>query len=321
MANTEIILRSSTVKLKAGLNESATISWNTLDAKVTTLYIPNINTLSVANTGQYTVTPDKTTTYSIEATFENGEKQTKNIVIEVLPQAAFSYDVKELLDGENVSAELTWSIKYAKNISLDGQNVASSGFKSYLIEWPKSVVFKYDDAFGSHKEIIHMAIRKKSAWILVDAIKLLLRPFTFIGYVGKKEFWWSLLFIIIALAATVIPRVLQISDNFFDLSIFRTGFFINGYKMVFVCLYLLIMLLAKRWKDAGSNPWYILWFAPVVLYPLLPVYLKINESTEPFYSISAGFFAMYLFIMLVIVLCVGSENSTHKDKYKKIHIW
>lgn len=320
MANTEIILRSSTVKLKAGLNESATISWNTLNAKVTTLYIPNVNTLSVANTGQYTVTPNKTTTYSIEATFENGEKQTKSIVIEVLPQAVFSYDVKEHFDGENVSVELTWSIKYAKNISLDGLDIVSSGFKSYLIEWPKSVVFKYDDAFGNHKEVIHMAIRKKSAWILVDAIKLLLRPFTFIGYVGKKEFWWSFLFIILGLAAIVIPRVLQI-DYDSDLTIYRSGYFLNGYKMMFVCIYLLLMLLAKRWKDAGESPWYVLWFSPVVCYPLLPFILKVSESTEGFYSISAVCFILYLILMLTIALTVGSQKTEYKPKYKKIHVW
>ena len=320
MASTEIILRSSTVKLKAGLNESATISWNTLDAKVTTLYIPNINTLSVANTGQYTVTPDKTTTYSIEATFENGEKQTKNIVIEVLPQAIFSYDVKENLDGENVSAELTWSIKYAKNISLDGLDVASSGFKSYLIEWPKSVVFKYDDAFGSHQEVIHMAIRKKSAWLLVDAIKLLLRPFTFIGYVGRREYWWSLLVLILCLAATIVSRAIHI-DYDTELSLFRSSFFLNGYKMVFGFLYLLAMLFAKRLKDTNGNPWNILWLSPMIFYPLLPVFYKVGEASEEFYSVSAIIFASYFFIALLIMLTIGGEKTSHKDKYQKIKVW
>lgn len=320
MANIEIILRSSRVKLKAGFNESAVISWNTNDAEVTTLNLPNTNPLSVGSTGQYTVSPEKTTTYWIEATFNNGEKQTKSITIEVLPQAVFSYDVIEHLDGDNVSAEITWSIKNANNISLDGHSIASSGYKSYLIDWPKSSIFKYEDAFGSHRKVVHIAKRNKSAWIFVDAVKLILRPFSFIGYVGKKEFWWSLLLIIIALVAIIIPRTLQI-DVFFDLSIFRSSYFLNGYKMVFACLYLLIMLLAKRWKDAGTNPWNVLWFAPVVLYPLLPLYLKIQESTEDFYSISAGIFSFYLFIMFIIVLCVGAESSKYKAKYQKIHVW
>ena len=321
MANNEIILRSSRVKLKAGFNESAVISWNTNDAEVTTLNLPNTNPLSVGSTGQYTVSPEKTTTYWIEAIFSNGEKQTKSITIEVLPQAIFSFDVTEHLDGDNVSAEITWSIKHANNISLDGHGVASSGYKSYLVDWPKSRVFTYEDAFGSHKKVIHIARRKKSAWILVDAAKLLLRPIPFGGKVGKKEFWWSLLLIIVALAAIVIPRALQISDGYYDLSIFRSDLFINGYKMVFVCLYLLIMLLAKRWKDAGESPWYVLWFSPVVCYPLLPLFMKISESTEGFYSISAVVFTMYLFIMLIIALTVGSQKTEHKAKYKKIHVW
>lgn len=161
MANNEIILRSSRVKLKAGFNESAVISWNTNEAEVTTLNLPNTNPLSVGSTGQYTVSPEKTTTYWIEAIFSNGEKQTKSITIEVLPQAIFSFDVTEHLDGDNVSAEITWSIKHANNISLDGHGVASSGYKSYLVDWPKSRVFTYEDAFGSHKKVIHIARRKK----------------------------------------------------------------------------------------------------------------------------------------------------------------
>lgn len=320
MSKTEIILRTSSVKLKAGFYESAVISWNTHDAEITTLNLPCTPPLFVNTKGRYRVYPQKTTTYRIEAIFSNGEKQTKSITIEVLQQAVFSFDVIEHIDRDNISAEVTWSIKNASNITLDGQKVESSGFKSCLIDWPDSRIFKYDDAFGSHKKVIHIAKRTKSPWILVDTIKLLLRPFTFVGYVGKIEFWWSLLLIVLALSIIVIPRALQI-DYDYDLSLFRSEYFLRGYRNVFVCLYLLIMLLAKRMKDIGKKPRQVFCFLPVVLYPLLPQYLTINASTEEFYSTSLVIFVSLLVIMVIIIYTVGIEDSKRKIKYKKIHVW
>ncbi len=321
MPNPEIVLRSSSVKLKEGLHESAVISWNSYNAEVTSLHIPNSIALSVSNVGQYVVTPERTSVYEIEARFPDGTRTTKSITIEVLPQAVFSYDIKEHLDGKNVSAELYWSVQKANAVALDGQAVQPSGYKSYLIEWPKSLIFKYSDAFGDHKKVIHVAKRNKSAWLLIDAVKILLRPFTFIGYVGKKEYWWSFLFLIMGMVATVLTRVLSVYDCFADLTVFQSRFFISGYKIVFAIHFLMAMLLAKRWKDVCTNPWNILWFLPVILYPLLPVFLKVDESTEVFYSASAIVFAMYLFVMLCVMLSAGTEVTKHKNKYKRIKVW
>ena len=320
MSSSEIILRASSIKLKAGLKESACISWNTLDASGTTLYLPDGKALSVANAGQYIVTPDKTVTYTIEAIFADGNKQTKNIIIEVLPKAVFSYAVKEVLNGENVSADLTWSFKYAKNITLDGLSITPAGFKSYLIDWPKSAVFEYEDAFGCHKEVIKIAKRKKSAWIAVDVIKLLLRPFTFIGFVGRKEYWWSLLCILLGLAIAIIPRAMRIEYDP-GLYLYRTSYFMNGYMLVFGLLYLLGMLYAKRLKDIDRNPWGVLWLAPMILYPLLPVFYQVNQASEEFYWVSSIIFAIYASIVLIVMLSVGGEKTKHKNEYQKIVVW
>ena len=321
MPNPEIVLRSSSIKLKEGLHESAVISWNSFNAEVTSLYIPNSTALSVSKVGQYVVTPERTSVYEIEARFPDGTKTTKSITIEVLPQAVFTYDINEHLDGKNVSAELYWSVQNANAVALDGQDVQPSGYRSYLIEWPKSLIFKYSDAFGDHKKVIHVAKRNKSAWLLIDAVKILLRPFTFVGYVGKKEYWWSFLFLILGLVATVLTRVLSVDDYFADLTVFQSRFFISGYKILFAIIFLMAMLLAKRWKDVCTNPWNILWFLPVILYPLLPVFLKVDAFTEVFYSASAIGFAMYFFVMLCVMLSAGTEVTKHKDKYKRIKVW
>ena len=322
MPNPEIVLRSTSIKLKEGLHESAVISWNSFNAEVTSLYIPGSKTLSVSNTGQYTVTPEKTSVYEIEARFPDGERATKRITIEVLPQAVFSYDIKEYLDGKNVTAELFWSVQKASSVSLDGQAVSPSGYKSYLVDWPKSLVFHYKDSFGDHKKVIRVAKRNKSVWLLVDAVKVLLRPFSFVGYVGRIEYWCSFLLIILGLGATVLSRALSVKNGFEDLSVFRQNYFIDGYKIVFVLIYLLAMLLAKRWKDTCTyNPWNVLWFLPVILYPLVPVFLSVDDSNRLFYSSSAIAFVVYFFIMLCYMLAAGSEASKYKKRYKRIMVW
>lgn len=320
MARSEIILRSSSVKLKEGLNETAVISWDALDAKITTLSIHN-KTISVSNKGQYNVSPKVTTKYSIEAIFPNGEKQIKNIIIEVLPQAIFSYNIDERIDGENVLAELTWSLRKADRLTLNGADVALSGYREYLIDWPQKIEFNYTDAFGLHKKNIHIANRRKSLWIFVDIIKLLLRPFTFIGKVSKKEYWWSLLILVIALMTVILSRALQIDYDHINLSLFNTSYFLDGYKMVSGIVYLLAMLLAKRWKYINTNPWNILFFFPVIIYPLLPLFIKINSSTEDYYSISSLFFGIYALIMFITMLSAGLIDGEESSKYRKIKVW
>ena len=133
MENEEIMFRSSTLKLRVGSNDNAVLSWNARTAKSVTLDVPHIGLLSLSKEGSYTISPNKTTTYTLTAKFDRGKEQVKHLTIEVLPEAKASFDVIEMQDSNGVHAELRWSISNAKEIKLNGESIPNSGFKKYLV--------------------------------------------------------------------------------------------------------------------------------------------------------------------------------------------
>lgn len=320
MPYSEIKLSTDRVKLRKGENERAVLSWNAQGASSVTLSAPSLS-LSVNSEGNYVVSPEQTTTYKLVATYPDGSTQTKHMQIEIHPAAYLSYDVVEHIDGDNVSAELIWSIENAQSVQVDGVSVPSKGFKTYLINHQVSAQIRYDDPFGTHTKNISIVQENKSIWVLLNIVKLLLRPFTFIGYVGKKEMRWTILLCLIAIATTLgvfIANNFAMVERSEWVQLFNKHDFFWVQTILSISLFIWLMQLGKRWKDLNVSPWWILFFVPlIVCLWIIPISGLRNSDHKAILGIWSYYFGVFWLTSLI----VACKDSNHKQKYQKIKVW
>ncbi len=322
MPYSEVEFSSDRVKLRKGENERAVLSWNAQGASSVTLSAPSLS-LSVNSEGNYVVSPEQTTTYKLVATYPDGSTQTKHMQIEIHPAAYLSYDVVEHIDGDNVSAELMWSIENAQNVQIDGVLVPSKGFKSYLINHQVYAQIQYDDPFGSHSKTICICQENKSFWVLLKVVKLLLRPFTFIGFVGKKEMRWTIRLCFIGIASTlgifIANNSSMIEQNEW-LQLFNGHDFFRARNILSVFLYIWMMQLGKRWKDTNISQWCVLLFVPLIVFLWIPIGILVS-TFDTDYVLLYALWTEYLGLFWLTSLIVACMNSKHKQKYQKIKVW
>ena len=304
MDNEEIVFRSSTLKLRVGSEDTATLSWNVSTAKSVVLDVPGIGVLHLANYGQYSVQPKVSTTYKLTAKFDGSKEQVKHLTVEVLPEAKPSFDAIEIQDSNGVHAELRWSIANALETKLDGEPVQNSGFRKYLITDKITPTIEYRDAFGTRKKIFTIEPTRSMKYYLIIAFyavfKLLVRPFTFIGKVSPREYkWTTILFVcclLVIIAQTIFPVYERITHGTIGYKILVSYPFVNLYSWVTILLFPWLMQLGKRFKDNGSSPWLVLWFAPLFSIHFLPqLYYQIGLASIPVLC----FYGIYFFIFLM----------------------
>lgn len=320
MTNKEIIFRASSVKLREGRDEKSTLSWNATGASRVILELSVNNNISVANTGSYVVSPIVSSTYCIKATFPNGEQQVKHIKIDVFPEAELIYDVKETIDDQNLIAELTWKVYNAKSVKLNNQLVSSSGYTTQLVDRVITNTIQYEDEFGMHTKKIHIANENKSFWLIPNIIKLLLRPFTPIGYVGRKEMaWTNALFLILMLpiiSIFIIDNWDFIQSSYDEQLLFTDYRFATTKYLICLLIYVWIMQIAKRLKDTGKSPYRTLFLTPFFIFPLIIEIINSESNLD-----LCIFYLIFLFIAwLICTLAIRGETKPHK-KYEKLKVW
>jgi hypothetical protein len=313
MDNQEIIFRSSALKLRLGFDDKATLSWNVQSAKSVVLDVPKIGVLSLSNHGEYIVQPKSTTIYKLVARFADGTEQTKHLKIEVLPESQASFDVIEIKDENGIHAELRWSVSNASEITLNGEKVNDSGFKKYLITEVTSLEIKYVDAFGTKsKSFTIEPVNSIKFWVLrffYGALKLAVRPFTFIGNSSAKEYKWSAWILFLCLLAVIAKAIIPNQHQLENFSICFSRSFSIYYKWISVILFLWLMAFAKRRKDEGDSPWVIIWFLPLFVIYFTPYLYRIIGMNI---IIGCVFYGIYF---AFFILCAIGVSSSSKSKF------
>ena len=110
--------------------ESTTLHWQTQDAEAVLL-----DGVSVAATGELSVTPSQNTRYELAASEAQGPTSaTESLTIRVIPSAQpvqiERLELSALTIEQGHSATLSWSVRNAKTIMLDGRAVAPEGSRS-----------------------------------------------------------------------------------------------------------------------------------------------------------------------------------------------
>lgn len=311
MNNEEILFQTTTLKLRAGRNEKAVLSWNVHTSQNVTLDVPKVGILTLSNSGSYTVKPDVSTTYTLHAKFPNGQEQIKHLKIEVLPEAEASFDIIELQDENGTHAEIRWYIKNATEIKLDGEIVSNNGFRKFLVTQKITPTIEYTDNFGTKTKRFSIEPTNTLKYYLIIAIyaifKMMLRPLTFIGKVSPRELKWTSFIILSLIFAkilfTVIPAYQYIGDNP-DLLV--SSSFVDLYNWIALLLYPWLMQLGKRFKDAGDSAWSALWFVPLLSIPLLPLL---------YYTPAVELFPIFIYIYMVYFLAflITTFNNSGKS--------
>lgn len=235
----------------------------------------------------------------------------------------FTYDVVETIQDDNVYAEVLWNIPNAVDVSLNGEAVANSGFRKFLVNRTKRCKFKYKAGGVQKKRIIHISIENRSFWLVWNFNKLLLRPFTFVGYVGKKEMrvtsLLSLLSILCVIAIFVQRFWGVLWDEIYNGDIVEhlIRYDTASLTALSVIFFIWIMQLGKRYKDCGHSAWNTIWFSPLVIFPLVVEYIPASLEFEYF----AVGYVIYSVVFLIATAIAASQESKNNKRYKRIKVW
>lgn len=253
----------------------------------------------------------------------NNEYRTQEI-----KRHTFIYDVVETIVDDKVYAELVWDIQNAKNITINKEPAAESGFKKMLIDKTICTTFRYSDVAGNHTKRIRIAEEKKSIWIIWEFLKYLLRPFTFVGYVGRREmkitnicFSIAVLLLIGVFCICNLNNLSNLTNQIIFANVFKNSN--NTFGILIGIMYLWFMQMGRRFKELGHSPYISLIFFPLLLIPLSLFYQNVlieyfpNDTLEVFFAAYGVFF----FIFWITSLVLASKEDKRKKRYKKIIVW
>lgn len=296
MKNSEIIFRSSSLKLRKGSNEKAILFWNAESAKSIELHVPNIGVLSLSNKGEYVVQPQNTTQYKIVAKFRDGSEQVKHLKIEVLPEANATFDVEEKNDDNGAIAELRWSITNASQVTLNGEKVENKGWKKYLITKTTKFNFEYTDSFGLKSKRITIEPTNSFRYKIVKTFhtiwSILVGPFICPVTYDKKLF---LSITILSTIYMILPWLYMFNgDNSINARISTNDEPAIIFFSVFLQYYLFLMLYIRIGRsidyeknDANPGAGYII--CTCIFVPLDIMFLYYNEKLYSIYYLTKLF--------------------------------
>lgn len=138
---------------KAIRNKQAIIiEWNVpFEADV---YLKNGHTKKCKNNGQISTILEKRTSYELLVIKENGVEIKKEIAIEVFDECEIDFLADKYYVFPTIPVKLSWNVKHAKKIWLDGKEVNETGIK--VIEPLKETVciLHAEDEFGKKEKRI-----------------------------------------------------------------------------------------------------------------------------------------------------------------------
>lgn len=173
-------LRTSPKRLRQGKNENAVIRWDARTgdpgfAVSARLSDSHGQTLSTAEFGSLTVSPRDSETYTLNVSIEGRQLPAQSVTVDVLPEAVvmFESDLEYVDSGGEVT--LTWNVKNAGRVTLDGKAKAASGSEKVRVETDTSFNLRVTDGFGTKAHIVRVSALAK------PAVKVVKNPETVIN--------------------------------------------------------------------------------------------------------------------------------------------
>jgi serine/threonine protein kinase len=147
-----ITLKSDKQKLRRGKEDTVRLSWDIKNAKSAVLKYCG-NTYPVKLTDEKDIKVDKTSAFTIETVGLDGEKTfNKQLSIGVFDESIVVFDSDKTYTLPDVPVILSWDVKNAKKVSLEGYGVVSHT-GTYTVNVKEKTTYTLDvtDEFGTKK--------------------------------------------------------------------------------------------------------------------------------------------------------------------------
>ena len=165
-----IYLSTSSDKLRKDKGERTAIQWTIDNAKSATLIYDGQET-DIGLKGNKIVSPENTATYRIKAKSLDGkQEEEKAITVFVLDESTALFEVDKLYSLPRVPVRISWDVKNAKAVFLDGVSVSLKGNKVEEFEKETTLTLKVVDEFGSYEKPLTVRM------LPIPAIKTVLAP-------------------------------------------------------------------------------------------------------------------------------------------------
>lgn len=139
---------ANTYKLRRGQGEQATLQWNIENAQSALITFENTEKV-IPKQGILVVSPEDTTTYRIVATAKDGLKTTtEELTILVTNACKVRFEADKVYSLPSIPIKLTWDVKHALEVKLDGLVVGHNGKKITEVEKETIFTLTVVDEFG-----------------------------------------------------------------------------------------------------------------------------------------------------------------------------
>ncbi|MBR5237563.1 MAG: hypothetical protein IKV26_02495 [Paludibacteraceae bacterium] len=155
-----ISITASKTKLHKGRNESVTLNWNVQDAmKIILLQNDSEINKECSFNGSFNTIVKETTTFTIKIiALDEKTEFTKSVIVEVFPDAKFTFKTDKEYVLPTVPFTLSWSTIHAKTVELNGIKIKDSGIKviSSGIDKDTTYTLSVTDEFGVKEKSIEV---------------------------------------------------------------------------------------------------------------------------------------------------------------------
>lgn len=145
-------------KIRIG-KESSVLSWDVKSAEKITIYEGSeILQDNAPLIGNITVKPAKTITYKLLIEDSKGKQQTKETTLYVFEEASISFDTDKQYVFPSIPFTLSWNVRNAKDVELDGLPVNHIGSKMFVdgVAENTTFTFKVTDEFGTQEKSLEI---------------------------------------------------------------------------------------------------------------------------------------------------------------------
>lgn len=154
----QISLKLSSNKLRKGKHESAHLKWEVRNAGTSVTLSANDEELSQKKSGEMTVSPEETTTYTLSTIGLDGNKVFKKSVrLFVAAESNISFAADKNYSYPGIPVVLSWEVKNAKSVELVGYGKQPD--KGQMIVEPdkdSTYELKVTDTFGSNTQNVEV---------------------------------------------------------------------------------------------------------------------------------------------------------------------
>lgn len=145
----KVEMHMTKAKLKKGKSQKTLLRWSLRNVKSAKLKVDG-KSKNIPMQGEQHCSPKSSTTYTIIALALDGIKEVrKTLSVNVLDESEIEFKADKAFTYKDVPVTLSWSVKNAKSVLLDGMPVSHVGKKVVTIDKERRFVLKVEDEFGT----------------------------------------------------------------------------------------------------------------------------------------------------------------------------